>query len=95
MEMFIPKRTCEAIDRLRTCESRPEEAAETPGIGRPDAKMAPMSDERLAEIEAIAQMNGWISPEIVVAMTEEIRRLKRALALSEASRGVPNLVGGD
>jgi hypothetical protein len=49
-----------------------------------------MSDERLDEIEA--QHDGCYcrdQPCLVLVLVAEVRCLKRALRLSEASRGVP------
>jgi hypothetical protein len=60
----------------------------------------PMSDERLAEIEAMADVPCMVQSCSCVAdefrrLVAEVRRLRRALRLSEASRGVPSGVGRD
>lgn len=82
---------------VQECESSPIVAPEPPGIVRADAKEAPMSDERLAEIEewmAHADHDDGVCPFRWPCMAEqlvaEVRRLRTALRLSEASRGVPN-----
>jgi hypothetical protein len=69
-----------------------------------------LSDERLAEIEAdhsgylddlsavwrtYCLVDDEDAPCSVSRLVAEIRRLRRALQLSEASRGVPLLVGRD
>lgn len=56
-----------------------------------------MSDERLAEIERNAGLScrSGACAMTVGELIAEVRRLRRALRLSEASRGVPATVGRD
>jgi hypothetical protein len=60
----------------------------------------PMSDERLAEFEARAEAcshpkGHCFACNYAEELIAEVRRLRRALQLSEASRGVPSRVGRD
>ncbi len=59
-----------------------------------------MSDERLAEIENHAQAmravkKSYLAEDLVPELIAEVRRLRRALQLSEASRGVRCVVRQD
>lgn len=83
---------------MRERDNRPFVPAAERGYGCGDAKVAPMSDERLAEIEASFEImcGDWNSTscyhhDAALELLAEVRRLKRALQLSEASRGVPSV----
>lgn len=86
-------------------ESSPMQAAESPGIGRSDAKEVPMSDERLNEIEESVdrgytrcgdnEYGGCIHHEMADELIAEVRRLRRENGLLHLSRGSAPLVGMD
>lgn len=57
----------------------------------------PWDDARLDAVERAARScpSDDACTSDVLALLAEVRRLKRALRLSEASRGVPDMVGRD